>query len=128
MMRVPSTDTGFISMAVTAHSVASSLLLTLSASALAPSGSPPSAPVVAEPNTILIIGTKPTRHAIHNFIDDLTVDTDGQMAMFEQPICPASFGLPQPYNRIVERRLREDAARVGLRTAGERCGANVIVI
>ena len=110
-------------MAATVLSLAmSTVLLTMSASAVAPS-SPPS-----EPNTIVITGTKPSRPAIHNFIDDLTVDTEGQIAMFEQPICPASFGLPEDYNRIVEQRLREDAARVGLRTAGERCDPNVIVI
>ncbi|HZC37896.1 MAG TPA: hypothetical protein VE221_04385 [Sphingomicrobium sp.] len=115
-------------MAVTAMSAAiSSLLLAASANSLAPSRSPPSAPVVAEQN-IVVIGTKPTRNAVHNFIGDLTVDTDGHIAMFEQPICPASFGLPEPYNRIIEQRLREDAAQVGLRTAGERCDANVIVI
>jgi hypothetical protein len=105
-----------------------SLLLMISASTLAPSPSPRSAPIASEPDAIVVTGTKATRHAIHSFIDGLTVDTDGQIAMFEQPICPASFGLPEPYNRVVEQRLREDAAQVGLRIAPERCDANVIVI
>jgi hypothetical protein len=76
----------------------------------------------------VVTGSRPTREAIQGDVGAVTVDTDGQIAMFEDAICPASFGLPEAYDRTIERRLREDAARVGLRTAGERCDANVVVI
>lgn len=81
-----------------------------------------------EPETIIVTGAKPSRETLHEFVDALTVDTDGQLARFEQPVCPASFGMPEPYNRIVEQRIRDDAARVGLRTGGGRCDPNVVVI
>src|SRR5438045_3276939 len=84
--------------------------------------------VAAQRDTIVVTGSKLTRRAIENDVQNVTVDADGQIAMFEQPICPASFGLPESYNRIIEQRLREDAARVGLRAAGERCEPNVVVI
>jgi hypothetical protein len=108
-------------MAVEALCAALSALMTMQASAAPPA-------VTAQPDAIVVTGSKLTRRAIANDVQDVTVDTDGQIAMFEQPICPASFGLPEPYNRTIEQRLREDAARVGLRTAGERCDPNVIVI
>ena len=108
-------------MAIEALYAAMSALMTVQAA-----GGPPAVP--AQPDTIVVTGSKSTRRAIENDVQNVTVDTDGQIAMFEQPICPASFGLPESYNRMIEQRLREDAARVGLRTAGERCDANVVVI
>lgn len=78
--------------------------------------------------TIVITGTKPTKDAIAHYVDAITAKTDGQLARFRDPICPASFGLPHAYNRIIDARLREDARRAGLRVAGESCDANVVLI
>jgi hypothetical protein len=103
------------------------VLMMLSASAPAPSVAP-SAPGAADPNEILVVGSKATRHAVEAFVDDVTADADGQIAMFEQPICPAAFGLPPAYDRVIEQRIRENAARVGMETAAEPCDANVVVI
>jgi hypothetical protein len=102
--------------------------LVMMAGAGVPVPSPPPAPVASQPGTIVVTGSRVTRHAIQEDVAAVTADTGGQIAMFDEPVCPASFGLPEVYNRIVERRLREDAARAGLRTAGERCDANVVVI
>jgi hypothetical protein len=116
-------------MSTTAVSVPIAILLLLAAAtAPAPPRVSPPAPTVSDPDTIVVTGSRLTRHGLETDVESVTVDTDGQIAMFEQPICPASFGLPDAYNRIVEQRLREDAARVGLRTAPERCDANVVVI
>src|SRR5438105_6587086 len=101
-------------MAAEALYAAMSALMTAQATVAPPA-------VAAQPDTIVVTGSKLTRRAIENDVRNVTVDTDGQIAMFEQPICPASFGLPEPYNRMIEQRLREDAAQVGLRGAGERC-------
>lgn len=78
--------------------------------------------------TIIVTGTKPTRETLHKFVDALTIDTDGQIARFEQPVCPASFGLPESYNRVIEQRLRDDAAQIGLRVGDARCQPNVVII
>jgi hypothetical protein len=71
---------------------------------------------------------KPTRDAIEEFVGRVTVDTEGQIATFQQPICPAAFGLPAAYNGVLEQRLRDDAAEIGLRTADQPCDANVVLI
>src|SRR5947209_9034252 len=78
-------------MAIEALYAAMSALMTVQAA-----GGPPAVP--AQPDTIVVTGSKSTRRAIENDVQNVTVDTDGQIAMFEQPICPASFGLPESYN------------------------------
>lgn len=89
---------------------------------------PLSAAPVAEPNAIVVTGKKLTPEAVSNFIESVTADSAGQIAMFKEPIWPASFGLPESLNRVVQRRLSEDAVLVGLGTAREGCEPNVIVI
>lgn len=87
-----------------------------------------SAEGLSQPETIVVVGRKPTQDVLRNFVSGLTVETDGQIARFEQPICPASFGLPESYNRVIEQRLRDDAEQVGLRLGAVRCDPNIIVI
>lgn len=89
---------------------------------------PRNAGSASDPTAIVVTGMKPTRDAINEFVDRVTVDAEGQLATFQQPICPASFGLPAPYNVVLEQRLREDAGEIGLRTAAEPCDPNVVLI
>ncbi len=97
--------------------------LLLSAAALAQQSPPPS-----PDQAIVVTGTRATRKAIARYVDSITSPVGDQIARFRDPICPASFGLPAPYNRVIEQRIREDAMNVGLRVAGEGCDANVVLI
>ena len=97
--------------------------LLLSAAALAQQSPPPS-----PDQAIVVTGTRTTSKAIARYVDSITAPVGDQIARFRDPICPASFGLPAPYNRVIEQRIREDAMNVGLRVAGEGCDANVVLI
>lgn len=95
-------------------------------SALAPVQSAPPSPPADQ--TIIVTGTRPTQNALTDYVESITTDVNGQIATFREPICPAAFGLPHTYNRVIEQRIREDAARVGIRVAGNLCDANVVLI
>jgi hypothetical protein len=101
-------------------------LLALAFSASATAAEPP-APASTD-EAIVVTGTKTTSKTITRYVHNITSTVDDQIARFRQPICPASFGLPAAYNRVIEQRIRDDAARAGLRVAGERCDANVVLI
>jgi hypothetical protein len=54
---------------------------------------------------------------------------DDPLARFEQPLCPGIIGLEVDGARAMVARIRENAARLGVRTAAEdSCSANLIVI
>ena len=54
---------------------------------------------------------------------------DEPLARFEQPLCPGVIGLEVDGARAMVARIRENAARLGVRTAPEvGCSANLIVI
>jgi hypothetical protein len=92
-------------------------------SALTAAPAPPS-----QDQSIIVTGSRRTHDAVAQYVDSITSRVDGQIARFGDPICPASFGLPAAYNGVIEERLREDAARAGLRVAGRNCDANVVLI
>lgn len=47
---------------------------------------------------------------------------------FSDPVCFAVVGLPAPFLTTITDRMVDDAQRAGVRLAGERCGANVVVM
>lgn len=104
------------------------VVLTVSALAASQPAVTPADQMASQPDSIVVTGIRPTRNAIYRFVDELTVPVEGQIARFTQPICPATFGLPDAYNRVVEQRLRDDSLRVGIRLADGHCDANVVVI
>jgi hypothetical protein len=95
-------------------------------SALAPAQAAPASPPADQ--AIIVTGSRPTKRAVARYVDAITAETEGQVARFRDPICPASFGLPQAYSRVIEQRLRDDAVRVGVRVADESCDANIVLI
>jgi hypothetical protein len=116
---------------MTAPEIAISILLSAAAAGQATpvrSDQPASSPSAFEPSPIVVTGRKATQDAIDEFVGRITLNTEGRIATFEQPICPAAFGLPAAYNHVLEQRLRGDAAEVGLRTAAEQCDANIVLI
>lgn len=85
-------------------------------------------PASSSDQDIVVTGSKPTKQAVARYVNSITSPVGGQVARFRDPICPGSFGLPADYNRVIERRVREDAAHVGLPVAGDKCDANVVLI
>ena len=79
-------------------------------------------------DTIVVTGTKPTKDAVATYVGEVTAPVGDQIASFHDPICPGVFGLPDAYKSVVEGRLREIAAAVGLRTANGRCDPNLVVL
>jgi len=63
------------------------------------------------------------------FVDAITVQTEGQAPRFHEPVCPFSYGLPADYNRVVAARIRELADETGIAVdADEDCTPNLIVM
>lgn len=52
----------------------------------------------------------------------------GQMARWKDPICPTAIGVDQKIANIVDRRVRNLAARIGAAVAKDNCKANLFVI
>ncbi|MBV9930688.1 MAG: hypothetical protein JO013_07065 [Alphaproteobacteria bacterium] len=71
------------------------------------------------------------RHSYDRALTDvrtITADNNGHYARFESEICPLVLGLSRQLAAPVEARIRSVASRVGLRTAGTSCAANVTII
>jgi len=94
--------------------------------ALAPASSQASPRTEGQP--IVIEGLNPKRSA-SNYLDKvLPASFDGQIGRFEDPLCPATIGLPDNLRDEVLRRLKQVAAvaRIPLETG--KCKANLVVI
>jgi len=81
------------------------------------------APLAAQPATTAEPGD------LNAFVDAVTVQSEGQVARFHEPVCVVSEGLPADYNAAVEARVRElaGAARVPTSRDGG-CRANFIIM
>ncbi|PWG02606.1 hypothetical protein [Sphingosinicella humi] len=94
----------------------------------------PAFPLCAEPpaspadDEIVVTGQRDREEAIHDFIETVTVEANGQMATFRVPVCPMSFGLPADYNEVVATRIREVASAAGVPLAEAGCDPNLVVI
>ena len=100
-------------------------LVVAAAAALAASGAPAAAQSGGDA-PIVVTGERITDAQIDAFVQALTVG--GQIARFETQICPAALGLPAEQRAAVEARIRLVADAVGLRVAGAKCTANVVVM
>lgn len=50
------------------------------------------------------------------------------LARFTDPVCFAAVGLPAPMLRTIGYRLADDAQAAGVRLAGDRCDANIVIL
>jgi hypothetical protein len=81
-----------------------------------------------ESQEVVVTGTAETRQAIAHYVDGVTAEYQGQLATLRQPICPEAIGLPEAYNRVIEARLRQVGAQIGLQGAVGDCDINLIVM
>lgn len=77
---------------------------------------------------IVVTGQRDREEAVHEFIDAVTVETNGQLATFRTKVCPATFGLPADYARIIVARIREVAGTAGVPLAEPECKPNLVVV
>jgi hypothetical protein len=67
--------------------------------------------------------------SVRSFVEQVTVETEGQLARFHEPVCPLSRGLPGEYGAVVEERVRAVARAAGIPVARRRnCAPNLIVL
>jgi hypothetical protein len=85
-------------------------------------------PESADADEIVVTGQRDREEAIHEFIDAVTIEVNDQMATFRVDVCPASFGLPAPYNEIVASRIRQVADEAGVPVAEPGCDPNLVVM
>lgn len=77
---------------------------------------------------ILVTGERDRGEALRAYVEEVTVETGGQIPRFAEPICPASFGLPSGHNEVVVERLRLIAEHLGIGAARRDCRPNVVVV
>ncbi len=83
----------------------------------------------ADPADIVVTGDRDRERRSENFVDAIArPSAKGQIARFEDPLCPASIGLTDGDAATVDRRLRRVAAAAGVRTAKPGCRTNLIIL
>lgn len=82
-----------------------------------------------EQSTIVITGQRNAEKDMQDFVRALTPATvGGQLSRFERSICPIVTGLPQQQREAVADRMRRVAQAAGIRTGGNSCVPNVVVV
>lgn len=116
------------------------LLLALAASSLLATASPGRPPHSdsttvdrrqsgqAPEKDIIVTGTRNLKEPAQKFVKTVTVETDEQIAKFQNEVCPAVYGMPQAYVDVIVDRMRTVARDSGLPVADKDCGPNVIVM
>jgi hypothetical protein len=79
---------------------------------------------------VVVTGTADREQEIRDFVGALTgqVPMTGQLARFEEAICPGVYGLSAPVKAVIAARMRRVAAEVGLRVADEGCRPNLLLM
>lgn len=79
--------------------------------------------------TIVVTGKQPlTEDQTRELIQRAARTVDGQLARFQEPVCPRVTGFDSPYERIVAERIKRTAEAVGVRAGGEGCVTNLQVV
>lgn len=78
---------------------------------------------------VVVTGAREREQEIRDFVGALTpAPMTGQLARFENAICPAVFGLSGPLRTAVVNRMRRVSAAVGLRVARGTCRPNLLLM
>jgi hypothetical protein len=97
---------------------------------LAPATAPATAlaPSPSTDQVIVVEGINPGRSA-NTYLDNILPPTfEGQIGRFEDPLCPATVGLPDNLSDEVLRRLRQVAAVARIPVEAGKCKANLVII
>lgn len=104
------------------------LLLGAVASPAAAQQSAGGQPQVPSSQDIVVTQERLNRDAVVDFVDDVTLDANGQIAMFRAPICPFVDGFVESQNRKIEQRIRDVAKTAGVGVAEGRCSPNLVLM
>ena len=108
----------------------------VAAIALAPSAAtaqatPPKPAFALPPESITVVGVKPSEETIRNFVETRAAPTRflGKMARWRHPICPLTIGLGDKYAKYITQRVRDVAKAVGAPVnADPACKPNIEVV
>lgn len=91
-------------------------------------GSETSAPGTGQ--TIVVTGraAEETRRRIRTFVGEITRGATGHLVRFEQPVCPAIYGIATDRRAPIAQRMRAVARAAGMRVATNDCTPNVFVV
>ena len=79
--------------------------------------------------TIVVTGKQMlTEDEAHEVIQRAARTVDGQLARFDQPVCPRVTGFDTPYERIVAERIKQTAETVGASAGADGCLTNLQVV
>ncbi len=95
--------------------------------ASAQDGSATATPSSPEPDPIVVTGNRLPRLDDRAEILAMSPPHQGQMARFEQPVCPHVIGLPAAYAAVVTDHVRGTARKAGIRVAKSRCEPNLLI-
>jgi hypothetical protein len=86
-------------------------------------------PPAGSESNVVVTGERGREQEISDFVAALaSAPSNGQLARFEDRICPAAFGLSGPLREQVVTRMRRVSEAAGLRLAGEGCRPNVLLM
>jgi len=79
--------------------------------------------------TIVVQGVRNQRQAATEYIDKVLPSSfDAQFGRFEEPLCPATVGLPDNLRGEVISRIRRVAGAAGLRLGADGCTPNLLIV
>lgn len=124
-----------VSRSAAAACAAASLFLTMPVTAqIAPPPGATEAPVrkpadKSVSGDIIVTGRKPVqRKDALTYARDTSVSIDGQLARFNDPVCPMVIAFPKVIAEQIVARIRDVAEAAGLRVAKAGCKGNVVLI
>jgi len=80
-------------------------------------------------STIVVTGRQPVgEDETLEVVRRVARPVDGQLARFQQPVCPKVIGFEERYENIVAERIKALAEDVGARVGGAGCVANLFVV
>jgi hypothetical protein len=94
---------------------------------LAVCGMAPAQPPAEDGRDIVVTGT-PDRRAAGTFVERITVETQGQVARFDAPVCPRVLGLPADHAETIADRMRDVARAAGAEVAEPGCSPNILIV
>jgi hypothetical protein len=80
------------------------------------------------PQEVIVQGRRNPEDAAHRFVNAVTVEREGQVAQFGEPICPLVLGLSAPYDAAIANQFKRDAKEAGVALRGANCEPNVFVM
>jgi hypothetical protein len=87
------------------------------------------APAKPQEEGIVVTGQREVPPAVaKHYVGQISSSIDGQLTQFREPVCPLVIGFAPQYNQIVAQRIRTVAADAGVKVAGEKCRANLVLM